>query len=82
MSVIVFLLFGDLIGSRFGLVKDNGSSCESVLHGQLIIWVDMDNNPIVGEIRNRGMSQHPFPIEELGKGRNTMKTNEQGDQLP
>jgi hypothetical protein len=47
MSFIFFFLFGNPIGSRLGLVKNNGSSCESVLHGQLIIWVDMDNDPIV-----------------------------------
>ena len=51
--IIILAILGNPVGSCLGLVKYNRSSGKPVFHGKLIVWVNMDYNPIVGKIRNR-----------------------------
>ena len=71
MALLV-LMIRHLECARLGLVEDNRTLHETILHRELIVWVNMDDNPVVWQILRRRMPQHPLPIK-------LRKANTQGE---
>lgn len=62
MAFLVLMIV-DLEGTGLGLVEYNWSLHETILHRELIVWVDVDDYTIVGQVPRRRMPQHPFSVK-------------------